>query len=338
MKRSVLKFSLAILSLTIFGCNEATTFQSLDINDSYNSYAKSSKKRDDWFDKLSPELQAYYADAKGKTGMELFDALHEIISRNNNIISYTDSRQFLFSVIDNISTPEKSGVVGAYSQVFIQGSGPFSEGYKEDGDANKDGVSGDNINAEHSWPQSFYGKSLPMVGDLHSLRVTLSTPNVMRRDFPFGEVSQNIVYTTSCGSKLSVIDTNGRKVPYKTVKQKFLALGDNAQSEYRGIFEPCDPEKGNTARGLMYFYLRYYDMYIRQGSYDSNGFWLDNVPMFIRWSEKVDPVNSTDRKRNDDVYRKQGNRNPFIDIPNLGSILGEDVLRAKEANASRKRS
>ncbi len=314
-----------------FSCQNNSTLQPFELDQEYNALAKKTKVKSDWFETLSPQLKAYYAPARGKTGEELFESLHNIIAMNNKMDSYVNTRAFLFSNVDNVLNRKKlSGILDAYSQVFIPGFGEFGEAYKEIGDENRDTVYEDTINAEHTWPQSFYGKSLPMVSDMHALQVVLSMPNVMRSDFPFGEVSKDITYTTSCGSKLSVVSLTGKKINYSSAKSILETKEKNnditpvnPNDKYRGVFEPCDPQKGNTARNMLYFYLRYHDMYIRQGSYDAEIFWKSKVKMFINWSENVDVVDKRERLRSEIIYNKQGNRNPFVDIPNLGSIIGE---------------
>ena len=317
----------------ILSCQNTDLSQTINSQE-YDIFAKKAKDQieNQWFEKLSPELKEYYADAKGKTGEDLFKALHKIISLNNKMESYTSSRAFLFSQVENFTkSRNQTGVMDGYSQIFIPGSGEFGEGYRELGDANKDGVFEDKINAEHTWPQSFYGKSLPMVSDLHALQTVLSMPNIMRSDFPFGEVKKDITYTTICGSRLSVLNNRGQVVKYSDAKNylemKQQAVEQNKDevpnTEYRGVFEPCKDQKGNTARSMLYFYLRYFDMYIRQGSYNSDTFWKSKVVMFINWSEKIDPIDNREKTRNEIIYKKQGNRNPFIDIPELASLIGE---------------
>lgn len=80
---------------------------------------------------------------------------------------------------------------------------------------------------------------------------------------------------------------------------------------------------------MLYFYLRYDSPAIKKGEFNQQEFWNSKVNMFTKWSEQVDPVNAQDVFSNDVVQKKQGNRNPFIDIPNLASIIGEDVLKSK---------
>lgn len=348
MHKKILGFVLTmVLVPNIYACKNENSLQVIEYDSNQESIDALTKKnkssKNNWFDSLSPELQAYYADAKGKTGAELFRAMHDIISKDNKMDSYSATRAFMFSSLDNVySTKNKSqsGVIDAYSQIFIPGEGGLVNGYKERGDENRDSYPDDLINAEHTWPQSFYGSSLPMVSDLHALHTVLRMPNVMRSDFPFGEVKSEITYSTYCGSKLSVLDFQGNPVTYK----KYRAILDESAknpktppknndnpdlepppppSTYRGVFEPCNSQKGNTARSMLYFYLRYHDMYIRQGSYNADTFWKSKVKMFIRWAEVVDKPDSREKSRNEAIYQKQGNRNPFVDIPNFASLIGE---------------
>jgi endonuclease I len=303
---------------------------------SYSSYAAPRRNdlNTDWFSGLRPELQAYYAPARGKLGPQLFDALHDIISKTKTVNEYGVSKSLMYSTVDNILFQSKKGVFDAYSYVFVPGTGGNGNSYKENGDANKDGAANDFINCEHTWPQSFFDKQLPMVSDLHHLFPTLSVPNNMRSHFPFGSVDgKTVIYSTNGGSKLGVIDKTGRNRSIAEL-QRIINLPYEQKSvimdkELDSTFEPGDRQKGNTARALLYFYLRYYDQNIRQGEFDKKNFWDTKVSTFVQWSESVDPVDQLEVNRDENVFKIQGNRNPFIDIPNLASLIGEDVLRNK---------
>jgi endonuclease I len=89
-------------------------------------------------------------------------------------------------------------------------------------------------------------------------------------------------------------------------------------------FEPADAVKGNVARAILYFIVRYYDRSIRNGM-DYGDFWTKRVPMFLEWN-KFDPPDAAERRRNELVREFQGNRNPFIDAPDLADRIGEKVF------------
>ncbi len=72
-------------------------------------------------------------------------------------------------------------------------------------------------------------------------------------------------------------------------------------------FEPRDTHKGAVARAMFYFVVRYQDY--------ANHF--HNQETILRqWHEDF-PPDAVDRKRNGDVQSVQGNRNPFVDYPQL---------------------
>lgn len=141
------------------------------------------------------------------------------------------------------------------------------------------------MNTEHTWPQSkFSGRFSQSMqkADLHHLYPTLSRINGDRGNLPFAEVNEgHEVYcdTSSVGRPVS---------------------GDGGR-----FFEPPAPHKGNVARALFYFSVRYKIA-------------IDPVQeYFIRQWHILDPVDAREKRRHELIYRIQRNRNPFIDQPEL---------------------
>ncbi|MBW7875068.1 MAG: endonuclease [Candidatus Cloacimonetes bacterium] len=232
-------------------------------------------------------VSSYYADAEGLKGRQLFDALHEITGRNYRSFSYGEARDILYNKADN----QNGKVYAHYSDLWVTGRG---RDWKEQGDANRDGTGNDFINCEHIWPQSKFGKSLPMVSDIHHLFSTFSKPNGMRSHYAFGEVNRSL-YSTSAGSK----------------------LGEGE------IFEPADTAKGNVARAMLYFYTRYHNRNIWAQNTSKDEFFFDNLETFMRW-HAADPVDEKEKHRNEVIYQNQRNRNPFIDRPEFVTQIGID--------------
>ncbi len=290
-----------------------------------------SPARSDWFATLSPQLQAYYAPAKGKTGLDLMRALHQVISKGQKTFEYNDAKSFMYAVADNVKVNQQPGLFDAYSQAFIPGSGGNGNIYLEKGDQNQDGLAGDFINCEHTWPQSFFGKVTPMVSDMHHMFPTLSKPNAMRSNYPIGPVIGQVVYTTNGGAKLSVRDRTGRHNPAEVQKWFNLAWEqqphDILKNDFDVNFEPPNVQKGNSARALLYFYLRYYDANIRSGAFDEKAFLDQNIPAWVQWAES-DLPDAQEQFRHETIAQRQANRNPFVDIPNLGSLIGVQTLQA----------
>lgn len=225
----------------------------------------------------------------GMKGRELFNYLHKQTGQNYKALNYRDARMYMYGLADNID----GSVYALYSGMFIPGSNGI---YKEEADENGDGVAHDFINCEHTWPQSKFGKALPMVSDMHHLYPTLSYPNGQRGSYPFG-IAKGVIYQTSFGSQ----------------------LGKNY------VFEPADEVKGNIARAQLYFYTRYHNKSIFSKT-NVNEYWNSKIAMFFEW-HRMDPPDDKEKRRNNLIEKEQGNRNPYIDCPDLVLQIGEEAFR-----------
>ena len=76
-------------------------------------------------------------------------------------------------------------------------------------------------------------------------------------------------------------------------------------------FEPPANHKGNVARALFYFSLRY-DLRIKP--YEE---------MVLRQWNILDPVDSEEVRRNTLIEKIQGNRNPFVDDSELVNLISD---------------
>lgn len=145
------------------------------------------------------------------------------------------------------------------------------------------------FNTEHTWPQSkFSGRfsRRAQKTDLHHLFPTFSRINSQRSNYPFAEVQRE--RDMFCESAQAGSPANGGGGIY---------------------FEPPNEHKGNVARAMFYFSVRY------KISIDP----LQET--FLRLWHWEDPVDDKERKRNERVFEFQGNKNPFIDRPELVSRI-----------------
>ena len=164
-------------------------------------------------------------------------------------------------------------------------------------------VEGDCYNREHIIPQSVFNENAPMVSDAHSITPTDGKVNGLRSAFPHGIVA-SASKTTLNGSK----------------------LGSSGVSGYSGtVFEPIDEFKGDIARMYFYFATRYENT-VAGYSYDMfNGtsnqvFTPAFLSMLLTWHAQ-DPVNTREIARNNAIYARQNNRNPFIDHPEYVQLI-----------------
>ena len=134
------------------------------------------------------------------------------------------------------------------------------------------------FNTEHTFPQGFFNQSLPMRSDIHHLYPTTNNSNSQRGNKPFGTVSGGTPVTLGGGSF------------YNST-----------------TFEPRNAQKGITSRAMMYFVIRYQD-------YSSHFSVQQNI--LRNWHNSY-PVTAAETKRNNDIFAVQGNRNPFVDYPQL---------------------
>ncbi|MED5051587.1 endonuclease I [Anoxybacillus sp. UARK-01] len=145
------------------------------------------------------------------------------------------------------------------------------------------------FNTEHVVPQSWFGAREPMKGDLHHLFVCQPECNTVRSNFPYADFP---FYEPESPDELI---------------QNHCGVAEN------GFFEP-EYGKGTVARAMLYFLLRY-PTQIAKGVRRK----ID-VPLLIRWHKQF-PATLYERHRNQAIFLIQGNRNPFIDVPELAEHM-----------------
>lgn len=237
----------------------------------------------------------YYDSAAGLNGIQLQDALHDIID-DHTAVTYTN----LWVRFEQTDQTTDGKVWDMYSD--IPGSTPpyvFEFFSDQCGNYSKEG---DCYNREHSFPKSWFGgENYPMYSDLFHLYPTDGYVNNKRANYPYGDVG-SASWTSLNGSK----------------------LGGCISSGYSGlVFEPIDGYKGDLARGFLYMAVRYYgedtgwpgsDMF--NGSQPKS--WA--LELLNEW-HLADPVSTKESDRNNVVYGIQGNRNPFIDHPEYVELI-----------------
>lgn len=233
--------------------------------------------------------EGYYSNAEGLTGKSLQQALHDIIDGHTEVtyadlwqcFSATDVRSDGISVWDIYS--DIPGGTPAYLYTIFTGQ---CGNYNSEGDC---------YNREHSFPKSWFNDASPMYTDLFHIYPTDGWVNNKRGNLPYGE--------TAAASWTS---TNGSMV------------GPSSVQGYTGeVFEPIDEYKGDLARTFFYMATRYYG---EDGQWPGSDMTTGAQPrqwalqMLLAW-HRADTVSLKEKKRNNEVYRYQKNRNPFIDQP-----------------------
>jgi len=242
----------------------------------------------------------YYHKAKDLVGEDLIKELNIIVNENFNPVSYGDAR-YVLSYSDRNPEDNFKSVRGIYDNDKISttwiGSGHGS------------------WQREHVWPNSKLG--IPRVNnnsknqgsDLHNLRA-ITGINQTRSNRYFAAGSGNATTVGSQG------------------------------------FYPGDEHKGDVARILFYMIVMYDFLELTDDisllendpdtNYTVNGAYQGLLSLLIDW-HKEDPVDEFEIVRNEFIYSgdakdpngksitPQGNRNPFIDKPELVHLIWEDM-------------
>ena len=235
----------------------------------------------------------YYENANGEKGSGLKTAMHKIIK----ITQGTGYNQ-LYNAYHKTDVRPDGKIWDMYSDKtnYEPGKDECHGNYSREGDT---------YNREHSFPKSWFGGKIePMNSDIHHIYPTDAWVNGQRGHLPFGEVGDS----------------------YKGSHNNFCKWGNSKTPGYTDkVFEPADEYKGDMARTYFYMATSYEDKIagwdcpmLSGDSYNVYATWA--MAMLMRWAA-ADPVSEKEIKRNNEAYKIQGNRNPFIDYPGLEEYI-----------------
>lgn len=213
----------------------------------------------------------YYDNVINLNGNQLYTALRTLISTNTNS-NYTDAKEQFFGYFDNNNGLVRCVYTGQDWSVPVGG------------------MPNQNLfNCEHTYAQSWFTPTQSSIkkADIHHLFPTNAQVNSSRGNLPFDNLQSYQGATT-------YVSYNG----YHSYR------GYNAQNIQ--VFEPAGQHKGNLARSLLYFNVRYNDTLTQAG--------VNMIPILLQW-HILDPVDNAEINRNQDIYEYQNNRNPFVDHP-----------------------
>ena len=254
----------------------------------------------------------FYAGANGLKGSALKTKMYELINPNGRTSALGETMSTLSynDLIDAYATtdlkPDGEHIWDMYSNVTNYKPSDNGSSFKKEGDG---------YNREHSVPQSWFDEKTPMRCDLFHVVPTDGYVNNTRNSYIFYTVTN--------------IDED------KCSANKFSKFGTSTVNGKSGekVFEPDDEYKGDFAR--IYFYMvTAYEATAAASFRSTNGsatveIFQNNeykpiqdwyLSMLMEWA-KNDPVSEKEIKRNNAVYTKQHNRNPFVDYPGLEDLI-----------------
>tara|TARA_X000000368_G_scaffold11173_1_gene8965 strand:- start:239 stop:1264 length:1026 start_codon:yes stop_codon:yes gene_type:complete len=228
----------------------------------------------------------YYNSAENTTGTDLKDKLNNIID-NHTTKSYSAAYDILEE--SDVDPNNSNNVILIYSGESVNGPNQYN--------------GGSGWNREHVWAKSRgdFGNTAPEGTDIHNLRACNINLNSTRNNYSFDNCD------TNCNQSFG-----------------------NYYSGSARVFEPRDQDKGDVARIIFYMEVRYEGGNGEEDLEMTNDIlFYDNEPIhgvrstLLEWHE-LDPVDDFERNRNDVIYSYQGNRNPFIDHPELVDYIWGD--------------
>lgn len=237
----------------------------------------------------------YYYFVKNKKKAELKTAIHTYCAPMKEF-DYGGGAGFTWEGFFSTDRRADSTVIDMYSNTVRKFTG-FSA------------ISGMHI--EHSFPKSWWG-AYPnnAYKDLFHLYPADASANESKNNLPLGEVTG----TPGFDNGVTKTGKNGFETAYTDA-----------------CFEPTDEYKGDFARSYFYIASVYENLApLMQSPMVINGstypFWKPwAIDLLLKWN-KQDPVSAKELKRIEAVYNIQGNRNPFIDYPDLAEyIWGKDT-------------
>ena len=169
------------------------------------------------------------------------------------------------------------------------------------------------MHREHSFPKSWWGGAEnDAYTDLNHLYPADGSANMSKSNHPLGEVDISVSFSDYGKSK------TGKPVAGQ-------GGGD------KRVFEPDDEYKGDFARTYFYMVTCYqhltwdlkYNFMTVQGDYPTLQKWA--IDLLLKW-HRADPVSEKETNRNEEVYKIQKNRNPFIDYPLLAEYIWGDKV------------
>lgn len=224
-----------------------------------------------------------YSTLSALSGNDLFGALNTLMGNTSRIGNSSFSYNSLRDQYKNVDKDlNRSGyIIGYYNGASFSGVWD----------------SGKTWNREHTWPQSKGAdKSIPMGHDMQSVRPTHTSVNSSRGNDAYGE----------SGAYYDPDEVSISNSYYKTTNM----------GSYRG----------DAARVILYDYIVYGEAGGHKNKlYNGNAQLLskfgsagvfESAAVLLKWHMN-DPVSLTEMVRNDGAQTYQGNRNPFIDYPEL---------------------
>lgn len=242
----------------------------------------------------------YYNKMNGKSGAALKQAAKECVQSHKTLEYYSLPNYWQYSDV----YPE-----------LVDGCKRWWDMYSDaiylirSNQSGTQSFSANKMQREHSVPKSWWKNSMgsveytPAYSDMWNLYPSDGAANQAKLNYPMGP-------TASTSFNNGVTKVGGAQTGYGGGSSK--------------VFEPADEYKGDFARAFMYMATVYDDIswvinyMFKQETYPTLQTWAIN--MLLDWGRR-DVVSQKEIDRNNVVEQYQGNRNPFVDFPELAEYI-----------------
>ncbi len=201
------------------------------------------------------------------------------------VLDYSIARGRMYNYVDNFNN-KVTCVYSGYSENVPYNATNTSPGVVND------------INCEHSIPQSWFNEEPRMRTDIHHLYPTRIQWNSDRGADPFADIADASTLGWLRGT------TRLTSIPTSNIDE----YSEDTNSE----FEPREDHKGNLARTAFYFYTMHANEKFDAGRDVISA--LADLATLYRW-HLADPVDAREIERNNRTAAAQGNFNPYIAFP-----------------------
>ena len=239
----------------------------------------------------------YYADIEGLSKAELKRALHDMIQPQQTL-RYGSGKGHTWQGFWLTDRMDDFQVLDRYSDSVFYFN-PYDTT-----------ASVRTMNIEHIWANSWWGHEVnEAYCDLFNLYPAEKYANIAKSNNPIGVVTTNVDYDNSSIKR-------GMSDCYR------------ADSLIK-VWEPADHWKGDFARTYFYMATCYTQL---RGIWQTKEGWLTAdmsewptlqpwvYRLMLEWARQ-DPIDEIEIQRNDVIYCIQGNRNPFVDLPQLEEYI-----------------
>eukprot|EP00526_Cylindrotheca_closterium_P006820 CAMPEP_0113637648 /NCGR_PEP_ID=MMETSP0017_2-20120614/19713_1 /TAXON_ID=2856 /ORGANISM="Cylindrotheca closterium" /LENGTH=752 /DNA_ID=CAMNT_0000548699 /DNA_START=205 /DNA_END=2463 /DNA_ORIENTATION=+ /assembly_acc=CAM_ASM_000147 len=244
------------------------------------------------------EADAYYGSLSDNPSRQEISNL--LKSTHRNVLPYTSSREDTWDALMDLDPGTQSGTVSLiYSDHEAQGEAPSGQSRA--------------WNREHLWPKSHgVGYTGADFTDVHHLRPADVNVNSARGN----------KYFAACG----IVE------PLDTCRSPAHSEASASTTTDNEVWLPPTEVRGDIARALFYMELRYSgvggdpNLELTDCPTEVSDNKLAYLSQLMEWHQE-DPVDEEERNRNGRVCERwQGNRNIFVDFPDLvGRLYGESA-------------